>query len=268
MRPRPAARTPGPDSDGDPGTLTTWPSGACSLRASDDRATPGAQHRALLTRKIPGPAGIAVMVRVRGGAGGTPGAVRGGACPNLPQRRPGPGSAVRRSAEYQRFSSGASVRSGPLWQIWTNGAAADPAMVAAGWTATMTGATIDRTDPQEPPLGARPRGSPSDPGTRNPGLVVVVADRGADPGRLFSGRIAVLSCLDHLNAVGPPYFVNQVQPHASGPSEPAASRHARRPAERGRERENRIERLASCSPLTANSFYLLARSSHNPTCQI
>ena len=42
-----------------------------------------------------------------------------GLCPNLPQRRPEPGSAVRRSAEYQRFSSGVPARLGPLWQIWT-----------------------------------------------------------------------------------------------------------------------------------------------------
>ena len=49
-----------------------------------------------------------------------------GACPNLPQRRSGPGSAVRRSAEYQRFFSRAPARSGPLWQIRTNGATAGP----------------------------------------------------------------------------------------------------------------------------------------------
>ena len=42
-----------------------------------------------------------------------------GACPNLPQRRPGPGSAAKKSAEYQRFFSHAPARSGPLWQIWT-----------------------------------------------------------------------------------------------------------------------------------------------------
>lgn len=41
-------------------------------------------------------------------------------CPNLPQRRSGPRSAVRRGAEYQRFFSCASARSGSLWQIWTN----------------------------------------------------------------------------------------------------------------------------------------------------
>ena len=44
---------------------------------------------------------------------------RAGVCPNLLQRRPATGSAARRSAEYQRSSSGALTRSGPLQQIWT-----------------------------------------------------------------------------------------------------------------------------------------------------
>ena len=50
-----------------------------------------------------------------------------GACPNLPQRRPAARSAANETAEYQRFSSGVPARSGPLWQIWTTGAAAGPA---------------------------------------------------------------------------------------------------------------------------------------------
>ena len=49
-----------------------------------------------------------------------------GACPNLLQRRPGPESAADKSAEYKRFSFGASARSGPLQQIWTNDAPAGP----------------------------------------------------------------------------------------------------------------------------------------------
>ena len=49
-----------------------------------------------------------------------------GACANMLQRRPGPGSAAIRTAEYQRFFSGAPARSGPLQQIWTNRAAMDP----------------------------------------------------------------------------------------------------------------------------------------------
>ena len=53
------------------------------------------------------------------------------ACPNLLQRRPGPGSAAKEIAEYQRFSSLAPARSGPLQQIWTNGAAAG---IREGWS--------------------------------------------------------------------------------------------------------------------------------------
>ena len=45
-----------------------------------------------------------------------------GSCPNLLQRRPAAG----RSAEYQRFSFGAPVRSGPLQQIWTTCVVAGP----------------------------------------------------------------------------------------------------------------------------------------------
>ena len=42
-----------------------------------------------------------------------------GSCPNLPQRRSGPGWVAEETAEYQRFFSRAPTRSGPLWQIWT-----------------------------------------------------------------------------------------------------------------------------------------------------
>ena len=105
------------------------------------------------------------MVRV--GRVGRSGA---GACPNLPQRRPGPGSAADKSAEYQRFLSGALARSGPLWQIWTNRAAADPpGRVAEGRTATTTGAPIGWAGPREHSPGASPhgpdggRGGPRDP---------------------------------------------------------------------------------------------------------
>ena len=70
-----------------------------------------------------GPAAL-IRVRRRRGAGavvrmGLLGRLGAGSCPNLLQRRPGPGSAPRRSAEYQRFASGTSTGSGPLQQIWT-----------------------------------------------------------------------------------------------------------------------------------------------------
>ena len=68
------------------------------------------------------------MMRRTGGSGvvrvGLLGRTRAGACPNLPQRRSGPGSAAEESAEYQRFSSRDPARSGSLQQIWTNSAAA------------------------------------------------------------------------------------------------------------------------------------------------
>ena len=70
---------------------------------------------------------IVTMARV-GGRGvvlvGLLGRFGAGECQNLPQRRSGPGSAARRSAEYQRFFSRVPARSGPLQQIWTNSAAA------------------------------------------------------------------------------------------------------------------------------------------------
>ena len=47
-----------------------------------------------------------------------------GACPDLLQRRLAAGSALSRSAEYQRFSPCTPARSGPLQQIWTTCAAA------------------------------------------------------------------------------------------------------------------------------------------------
>ena len=72
------------------------------------------------------------------------------ACPNLLQRRPGPGSTAEESAEYQRFSSDAPARSGPLQQIWTTGAAAaPPGRAAAGLMATMTGAPTTGRGPRE-----------------------------------------------------------------------------------------------------------------------
>ena len=72
----------------------------------------------------PDPEGYSGVVRVV--LVGLVGLAGAWACPNLPQRRSGPGSAANETAEYQRFSSGVPARSGPLWQIWTTGAAAGP----------------------------------------------------------------------------------------------------------------------------------------------
>ena len=73
---------------------------------------------------------------------GRPGA---GACPNLPQRRFGLGSAANETAEYQRFSSGVPARWGPLWQIWTTGAAAGPVGRASPASARSMTSTLART---------------------------------------------------------------------------------------------------------------------------
>ena len=102
-----------------------------------------------------------------------------GSCPNLPQRRPGPGSVANETAEYQRFSSGVPARSGPLWQIWTTGAAAGPvgrASPASARSMTSTpartparravadraSAPFDRAGPARAPPGPRRRPNPRD----------------------------------------------------------------------------------------------------------
>ncbi len=99
---------------------------------------------------------------------GRPGA---GTCPHLPQRRPGPGSVVNETAEYQRFFSRVPARSGPLWQIWTTGAAAGPvgraspasarSMTSAPARTPARRAVVDRADApfdRAGPARAPPRG--------------------------------------------------------------------------------------------------------------
>ena len=76
-----------------------------------------------------------------------------GACPNLLQRLSGTGSAARRSAEYQRFSSGAPARSGPLQQIWTNCAPAGPCRGRGPPDGGHGGRPDDRTGPASTPPG-------------------------------------------------------------------------------------------------------------------
>ena len=97
------------------------PPRAASANRRRFRRVPGRTRRPDRRRMAPGagssvardePLGVVVRVGFLGRSGV-------GAYPNLPQRRPGPGSAAVKSAEYQRFSSGVPARSGPLWQIWT-----------------------------------------------------------------------------------------------------------------------------------------------------
>ena len=80
-----------------------------------------------------------------------------GTCPDLLQRRSGPGSVARRNAEYQRFFSHASARPGSLQQIWTNRRRQAPSPgAAAGWTAAVTNA------PAIPQAAAPARPAPPD----------------------------------------------------------------------------------------------------------
>ena len=91
-----------------------------------------------------------------------------GSCPNLLQRRPGPGSAADESAEYQRFSSGAPARSGPLQQIWTNDAAAGLSEGRRGSDGDLAGRIADPgvLGVVVVPAGAPARRPPGAPGGR------------------------------------------------------------------------------------------------------
>ena len=80
-----------------------------------------------------------------------------GACPNLLQRRPGPGSTAEESAEYQRFSSGAPARSGPLQQIWTTCRRGPSGEGGRGSDGDHDGRPDDRTRPAGRPPGRRRR---------------------------------------------------------------------------------------------------------------
>ena len=113
-----------------------------------------------------------------------------------------PGSAARRSAEYQRFSSRTPMESRPLQQIWTTGATAD--LSGATGVAPPDRKLIHRAVMRVRGGGARDH-------------------RRAHGGALLLGPLAcgwtTYVRLDHLRAVGPPYFVNQVvQRNVSGPT--------------------------------------------------
>ena len=88
---------------------------------------------------------------------------RAGVCPNLLQRRPATGSAARRSAEYQRSSSGVPARSGPLQQIWTTGAAMGSGRGGHGPDGDHDGRPDDRAGPADrgAPGPARARPGPA-----------------------------------------------------------------------------------------------------------
>ena len=104
--------------------LSSHESSSGGFRQAELTSCELSSHRASLARRAPVREGYSGVVRV--GRVGLVVSAGAGSCPNLPQRRPGSGSAARRSAEYQRFFSCAPARSGPLWQIWTTGAVAGP----------------------------------------------------------------------------------------------------------------------------------------------
>ena len=106
-----------------------------------------------------------------------------GCCPNLLQRRPAAGSAAGRSAEYQRFSFGAPVRSGPLQQIWTTCAVAGPWEGRRGPGGGRGGRPPGaETCTSHPKVQFQPSFSRTEcTSRRRSGLVAVVADRDAGP---------------------------------------------------------------------------------------
>ena len=133
-----------------------------------------------------------------------------GACPDLLQRRLAAGSALSRSAEYQRFSPCTPARSGPLQQIWTTCAAEGPPEGRRGPGCGRGGRSLT------PRRALRTRKCSSNRCSRvqNAHLgeegagVAVLADRDADPAP------------EHLRRPGEKdasYFMLRINPGASVP---------------------------------------------------
>ena len=133
-----------------------------------------------------------------------------GACPDLLQRRLAAGSALSRSAEYQRFSPCTPARSGPLQQIWTTCAAEGPPEGRRGPGCGRGGRSLT------PRRALRTRKCSSNRCSRvqNAHLgeegagVAILADRGADPAP------------EHLRRPGEKdasYFMLRINPGASVP---------------------------------------------------
>ena len=154
------------------------------------------------------------MVTGMGGRGvvrvGLLGRSGAGACPNLLQRRLAAGSALSRSAEYQRFSPCTPARSGPLQQIWTTCAAEGPPEGRRGPGCGRGGRSLT------PRRALRTRKCSSNRCSRvqNAHLgeegagVAILADRGADPAP------------EHLRRPGEKgasYFMLRINPGASVP---------------------------------------------------
>ena len=133
-------------------------------------------HRASLARRALVREGYSRVVRVvRVGRVGLVVSAGAGACPNLPQRRSGPVSAVSGGAEYQCFFSCAPARSGPLWQIWTirrRGPVGEGVRGSGGGRCGRPDDRGDHFDDPAGPVGALVREGPRHPArSRPPGLV-------------------------------------------------------------------------------------------------
>ena len=137
-----------------------------------------------------------------------------GACPDLLQRRLAAGSALSRSAEYQRFSPCTPARSGPLQQIWTTCAAAVAAEDPPEGRRGPGGGRGGRSLTSRRALRTRKCSSNRCSRVQNAHLgeevagVAILADRGADPAP------------EHLRRPGEKgasYFMLRINPGASVP---------------------------------------------------
>ena len=135
-----------------------------------------------------------------------------GACPDLLQRRLAAGSALSRSAEYQRFSPCTPARSGPLQQIWTTCAAAVAAEDPPEGRRGPGGGRGGRSLTPRRALRTRKCSSNRCSRVQNAHLgeevagVAILADRGADPAP------------EHLRRPGEKgasYFMLRINPGAS-----------------------------------------------------
>ena len=198
--------------------------------------------------------------RAWGDTGGAPGTDRGGACPDLLQRRLAAGSAAGRSAEYQRFSPCTPARSGPLQQIWTTCAAEGPPEGRRGPGCGRGGRSLT------PRRALRTRKCSSNRCSRVQNAHLdeeeaggaVLADRGADPAP------------EHLRRPGEKgasYFMLRIN---TGASVPVDCEEGRLPGllmgERGAARSMRSEDGSGPSKIPALASIPGRRGSRGPRC--
>ena len=187
-----------------------------------------------------------------------------GACPDLLQRRLAAGSALSRSAEYQRFSPCTPARSGPLQQIWTTCAAAVAAEGPPEGCRGPGGGRGGRSLTPRRALRTRKCSSNRCSRVQNAHLDeegaggAVLADRGADPAP------------EHLRRPGEKgasYFMLRIN---TGASVPVDCEEGRLPGllmgERGAARSMRSEDGSGPSKIPALSSIPGRRGSRGPRC--